>query len=268
MANPRRSSRKVTIMKNKLEIEYRKLPLAKLKVHPKVQRPFNIEHARNIAKNWHPIACNPLTVIRMTSGDRGYYIIDGQHTFHAAKAVGLQMIDCKVIPLKTHAEMNAVFHLINTGVRRVSPLDSFGMNARNDTRTDDARANQILEAVGLSTGKGGDNHTIRAAQQVRNSYKRLGVELFPAAAALWKAIADSGSPIREETIKSITDLVARYGCNDSTFEDMREVLEDDYATLHAQATSQCIGTSLNAAPHILTGLIETAVFGHVVGEVA
>lgn len=255
-------------MKNRLEIEYRKLPLANLKVHPKVQRPFYPDHARKIAQNWHPIACNPLTVIRMTSGDRGYYIIDGQHTFHAAKSVGLQMIDCKVIPLKTHAEMNAVFHLINTGVRHVSPLDSFQMNARNDATTDDARANQILEAVGLSTGKGGDNYTIRSATKILNSFRRLGMEGFATAAALWRVIADGGSVIKMETIDAVTELVARHGCEGSLFEDFRDVLESDYAAIHAQATSRCIGAPLSSAPHILTGLLEVAVFGNSAGRSA
>lgn len=249
-------------MKRDMKIEYRKLAVSTLKIHPRVQRPLRLDHAKSIAKNWHPIAFNALTVVQMTSGDRGHYVIDGQHTLTAAKMIGLQMIDCKIVSANSRAEMNEIFQIINSGVMRVSALDSFVLNAENDSRTPDAIASQILNQCNLSIGENGagtGTHTIRCARAVRESFDRLGRDKFGIVAAFLEIIADGGNPIDTATVKAITEVVRKYGDSTEWIADIAETLERDFARIKSDAKRQCINTSLSAKfGHLVDGVIDSA----------
>ena len=249
-------------MKKKIEWESKRLPVKALKIHPSVQRELNIPHAQSIAQNWQSLVARPPIVVEMTSGDRGFYVIDGQHTKWAAQKVGELFLDCRVVKANTKAQMNEIFHLINTGVRHVSPLDSYGMNSRNDSRTSDALSNQILRECNLTVGKGGGNHCIQAVQPVRKAFAQLGMEKFGTAAALWEVIADAGSPIKAETVVAVADIVARHGGDQYAIEDLAELFASDFGQVHADAVSRCVGVSLAAAPNILVEEIESRAFGY------
>lgn len=248
-------------MKKKIEWESKRLPVKTLKIHPSVQRELNIPHAQSIAQNWQSLVARPPIVVEMTSGDRGFYVIDGQHTKWAAQKVGELFLDCRVVKANTKAQMNEIFHLINTGVRHVSPLDSYGMNARNDSRTPDAISYQILTECNLTVGKGGGNHCIRAVQPVRKAFSRLGVERFGIAAALWEVIANAGNPIKSATVEAVAEIVSRYGNDHESITDLAEVFGTDFGRIYASAVSRCVGVSLSAAPNVLVEEIEEAVFG-------
>lgn len=249
-------------MKKKIEWSPQRLLVSKLKVHPSVQREFDIAHGQEIAKNWQSLVARPLIVIHMTSGDRGFYIVDGQHTKWAAEKVGELYLDCRVIRAKTKAEMNEIFHLVNSGVKHISPIDSYGMNSRNDSRTPDALSHQILRECNLTVGKGGGTHCIRAVQPVRKAFSKLGMEKFGTAAALWEVIADAGNPIKAETVVAVADIVARHGDDQYAVEDLAELFASDFGQVHADAVSRCVGVSLSAAPNILVEEIESRAFGY------
>ena len=249
-------------MKKKIKWEAKRLPLSVLKVHPSVQREFDIAHGQDIAKSWQSLVARPAIVIQMTSGDRGFYIVDGQHTRWAAEKVGELFLDCRIIRAKTKAEMNEIFHLVNAGVKHISPLDSYGMNSRNDSRTPDALSPQILKECNLTVGKGGGNHCIRAVQPVRKAFAQLGMEKFGTAAALWEVIADAGSPIKAETVVAVADIVARHGGDQYAIQDLAELFASDFGQVHADAVSRCVGVSLAAAPNILVEEIESRAFGY------
>lgn len=251
-------------MKREIAVEYAKIPVNRLKIHPNVQRPLRIDHARNIAKNWHPVAFNPLTVIKMTSGDRGYYVIDGQHTLTAAKMVGKNMVDCKVVKANSRAQMNEIFQVINSGVMRVSALDSFTLNAENDRTTPDAYAAQILNECNLSiqtVGGASSTHTIRCASVIRESFKKLGPEKFGVVAALLEIIADGGNTPDAATVKAITEVVRLHGDSDLDIADISEELELGFPAMKARALNKCINTSLASNPGYLVDEILIATFG-------
>ena len=258
-------------MKKKIEWTSQRLPVSKLKIHPSVQREFNMAHAQNIAKDWQSLVARPPIVVQMTSGDHGFYIVDGQHTRWAAERVGEQYLDCRVIRAKTKAEMNAIFHLVNSGVRHISPIDSYGMNSRNDSRTADAISNQILEECNLSVGKGTRSpHRIAAVQPVRKAFASLGVEKFAIAASLWEIIANSGNRIGAEVITAVATLVQENADDETYIQELASLFDQRFGQIHSDANMQCIGSTLSANPHVLVREIEDALSGrgHVSRRVA
>ena len=102
-------------MKNKIEWTGQRLPLANLKTHPSVQREFDMAHARSIAQSWQSLVARPLIVVQMTSGDHGFYVVDGQHTRWAAERGGEKFLDCLVIRAKTKTARTEISHLVNRG---------------------------------------------------------------------------------------------------------------------------------------------------------
>lgn len=248
-------------MKKKIEWEPQRLLLKHLKTHPSVQREFNMSHAREIALNWQSLVARPLIVVEMTSGDRGFYVIDGQHTRWAAEKAGEKVLECRVVRANTKAEMNEIFHLINSGVRQVTPIDSYGMNSRNDRTTADALSNKILAECNLAVGSSQSNHCIRAVQPLRKAFAQLGVEKFSTAAAIWELIADNGSKIKKETVTAIADIVSSDGEDVLYMEDLAALMQSSYPSIYARATMRCIGTSLSSAPHVLRAEIEDALAG-------
>lgn len=240
-------------MKNKIEWTGQRLPLANLKTHPSVQREFDMAHARSIAQSWQSLVARPLIVVQMTSGDHGFYVVDGQHTRWAAERVGEKFLDCRVIRAKTKAEMNEIFHLVNSGVKHISPIDSYGMNSRNDRTTADALSNQILEACNLSVGRRTKSpHRIAAVQPVRKSFASLGADGFAIAASIWELLADSGHSITSEVVNAITQVLLERGTHEDFVGDIAGLLDAEFGQIKADAAKRCINTSLSESPHILT----------------
>ena len=240
-------------MKKKIEWTGQRLPLANLKTHPSVQREFDMAHARSIAQNWQSLVARPLIVVQMTSGDRGFYVVDGQHTRWAAERAGEKFLDCRVIRANTKAEMNQIFHLVNSGVKHISPVDSYGMNSRNDRTTPDAISNQILAECNLSVGRRTQSpHRIAAVQPVRKAFASLGTEGFAIAASIWEILADNGYRIGSETVSSIAQILLERGTHEDFVKDLAELLDANFGQIKAEATKRCINTSLSSAPHLLT----------------
>ena len=247
-------------MRRDLDIQFKKLNIDLLEVHPKVQRALRQKHVEQIARNWHPVAVNPPTVLQMNSGKRARYIIDGQHTVAAAKLVGLKFIDCKIVGAHTRAEMNEIFQLINGGVMRVSPLDSYRLNAENDYTTDDYKIRDILQEFDLRVEEGQSVRTISSIVPLQKAYRALGAERFANLVALLSLVADSGSRIHRADILTLTSLARKYTL-DVDLQELGEVISEDYASLRAEATSNCIGSTLDGNYGLFAELIEVAAFG-------
>lgn len=248
-------------MKKKIEWTSQRLNVSRLKIHPSVQREFDMAHGQSIARNWQSLVARPLIVVQMTSGDHGFYVVDGQHTRWAAEKVGEKFLDCRVIRAKTKSEMNEIFHLVNAGVKHISPIDSYGMNSRNDSRTSDALSNQILRECNLTVGKGGGNHCIQAVQPVRKAFAQLGMEKFGVVAALLEIIADGGNTPDAATVKAITEVVRLHGDSTTDISDIAEELQLDFPAMKARAQNKCINTSLAVNPGYLVDEILIATFG-------
>ena len=248
-------------MKKKIEWTSQRLNVSRLKIHPSVQREFDMAHGQSIAQNWQSLVARPLIVVQMTSGDHGFYVVDGQHTRWAAEKVGEKFLDCRVIRAKTKSEMNEIFHLVNAGVKHISPIDSYGMNSRNDSRTSDALSNQILRECNLTVGKGGGNHCIQAVQPVRKAFAQLGMEKFGVVAALLEIIADGGNTPDAATVKAITEVVRLHGDSASDISEISEELELSFPSMKARAQNKCINTSLASSPGYLVDEILIATFG-------
>lgn len=247
-----------------LNPSYEELWISKLKVHPKVQREFDDKHARQIAMNWHPVALTTPTVVQMTSGDRGFYIIDGQHRVWASQKVGNKRIVCKVVKAKTHAEMNAIFLLINNGTKKVSPLDEYLMSSRNDSGSADYRIKQILSKEGIEIAKRNPIGYISAVAEVRAIMAQSGIGGMQNAARAFAAIAASGSKIDQATVRAVRQLVRKYADQPWRIEKIIESLRDNFPAMYSNAASRCIGTRLSDARSVLRDEIDVFVFGEVV----
>ncbi len=247
-------------MRRDLEIEFQRLKIEKLEVHPKVQRALNRKHVERIARNWHPVAVNPPTVLRMTSGKRAYYIIDGQHTVAAAKLVGLKFIDCKMVGAKTREEMNEIFQLINGGVMRVSPLDSYRLNAENDYRTDDYKIRSVLQEFDLRVEEGNSVRSIASIVPLQHAYKALGIDRFANLAGLLGIVADGGSRVDRATILALADLARKY-TSDVDLRELGEELAVNFPNIRDEATAKCIGSTLANNSKMFAEHIEIAAFG-------
>lgn len=250
------------MLNRKMEIEYIDVPIERLEVHPKVQRDLRIKHVRNIARNWNMIAFNAPTVIEMTSGKRGWYIIDGQHTVAAAKIVGLRMVPVKKVRAHSRAEMNSIFQLINSGRMPVSNMDSYALNAANDTTTDDHQSFRALKDAGFTMQSGGTGvWNINAAGEIRRSYKTLGRDHFHIAAQLFALIAENGSRVDTGTIRAITELVRRYASDEDAIADIGHALENDYAAIYADAKTRCVNSTIATNWRYLAEGIEESAIG-------
>ena len=251
-------------MKKKIEWVSQRLNVSKLKIHPSVQREFDMAHGQAIAKNWQSLVARPLIVVQMTSGDHGFYVVDGQHTRWAAEKVGEKFLDCRVIRVKTKAEMNEIFHLVNSGVKHISPIDSYGMNSRNDRTTADAVSNQILEECNLSVGRGTRSpHRISAVQPVRKAFAALGIERFATAASLWEVIANNGNRLGAEVIGAVSQVIQERGTDQELIVDLAELFDERFGQIHSDATMKCIGATLSANPHVLARTILEELDGNV-----
>lgn len=250
-----------TLVRRDLNPSYEELWISKLKVHPKVQREFDDKHAKQIAMNWHPVALTTPTVVQMTSGDRGFYIIDGQHRVWASQKVGNKRIVCKVVKAKTHAEMNAIFLLINNGTKKVSPLDEYLMSSRNDSGSADYRIKQILGKEGIEIAKTNQVGYISAVAEVRKILSQCGIGGMQSAARAFAAIAASGSKIDQATVRAVRQLVKKYADQPWRIEKIIESLRDGFPAMYSNATSQCVGIRLCDSKSVLRDEIESCVFG-------
>lgn len=227
------------------DIEYGKLWIKDLEIHPKVQREFRPNHMKEIARNFAPIAVNALTVVRMTSGSHSYYVIDGQHTLAVLKAVGKQQADCKIIRAKTHAEMEEIFQIINKNKLRLSPIDSFLGEARNQPGSKAEMISRILERSGLSVSNSGTPHSIQAAVPLCKAFDKLGRKHFIRAVEVWESLADNGHRICSATVSSVADVIATNRGNDDLIEVMIDVFDDRFFQIKSRAKSRCNGDHLS-----------------------
>ena len=226
------------------DIEYGKLWIKDLEIHPKVQREFRPWHVDNIIKNWAPIAVNALTVVRMTSGTHSYYVIDGQHTLAALKRVGKKQADCKIIRAKSHAEMEEIFQIINKDKLRLSPMDMFLGEARNQPGSQAEMITRIVERHGMKVSADGTSHAIAAVTPLRESFAKLHRRNFMKAVDVWAALADNGHVVCAATIRAIAEVIAQDRMNDDLVGDLQDLFGERFFQIKEEAKSRCPGVHL------------------------
>lgn len=239
--------------------ERRQLAVSELTVNKVVQRRFDQKHAEAIAKDYHPVGVNDLVVAQVNNGSKKHYIVDGQHTRWVLERVGVQMAWCRIIKVQTKREINEVFQLINRGSKSLTPLESFILNAENDTDSMDHKAEMILLDRDMSVDYSDvEGKTIQCAGAIRDSYKALGPELFKTAADLFGLVLDSGEKLDVFAARAITSLVKKHG-NDFALS-ISEVIAAEFPTLKASAKEKVIGTHPANKPMVLVDEIESAAF--------
>lgn len=226
------------------DIEYGKLWIKDLEIHPKVQREFRQWHLDNIVANWAPIAVNALTVVRMTSGTHSYYVIDGQHTLAALKKVGKKQADCKIIRAKSHAEMEEIFQIINKDKLRLSPMDKFLGEARNQPGSQADMINRIVERNGMKVSRDGTSHAIGAVVPLRSAFDKLHRKNFIKAVGVWAGLADNGHVICAATVKAIAEVIAQDRTNDALVDELEALFERRFFQIKEEAKSRCHGVNL------------------------
>lgn len=245
-----------------METEFRQINLNLMEVHPRVQRELDLRHVQDIIDHFNMVAVNPLTVMIDRTGTRmRRFIIDGQHTFVAAKKKGIESLWCKIVTVDSIEDINLVFHLLNEHVKPISTVDSFSLNSEHDSSTTDAEINQILKECYLRIGKDDSFSCIKAAGEIRKSHRRLGQDKFALAASFWEMIACGGNRIDVATIRAVTDVTKKYGDDELDVQELSDLFANNFANVKAKANSQCVGSSLAQSHKILTEEIEFDALG-------
>ena len=195
-----------------LNMNFREFDLDQLKVHPRIQRELDEKHVRKIVENFNVLAVNPIVVMEteVGVGRKKREIIDGQHTFAAAKEVGHYQLWCKVIEAKNDEEANEIFRLVNQAVRPLSVKDSFEMDARIIPGSDAHRINEALEARGFKQGRSiTDPWQISVISQLRIAWKRLRPDQFDELVLLMQLLAEQGHKIRSKEVDALSFFLRR-----------------------------------------------------------
>ena len=103
-----------------MESKFKKIGVNKLKVDLNYQRVIRSKTAvKKIADNFDE---NLLNVIEVSAREDGYYIIDGQHRFEAAKLNGVKSMVCKVNENLSPEQEAEMFVKLN-GVKKITTMN-------------------------------------------------------------------------------------------------------------------------------------------------
>lgn len=195
-----------------LNMNFREFDLDQLRIHPRIQRELDEKHVRKIVRNFNVLAVNPIVVMEteVGGGRKKREIIDGQHTFAAAKEVGHYQLWCKVIQAKNDEEANEIFRLVNQAVRPLSVKDSFEMDARLVPGSDAYRINEALEMRGFTQGRSNtDPWQVSVIAQLRIAWSRLRPEQFDELVLLMQLLAEYGHKTRSKEVDALAFFLRR-----------------------------------------------------------
>lgn len=101
------------------------LPVGRLKVDERYQRPLGAAHARRLAAGFKWAHFQPLTVAPGTGGEH-WDVIDGQHRLQAALTIPqIAELPCYVVPAPSLREQATAFLAVNTAHRTLWAIDKF-----------------------------------------------------------------------------------------------------------------------------------------------
>ena len=108
------------------ECKYAMLPVSMLKVDHDYQRDLDESHVKEIAQNWNPNDCDDLIVnFRNNKEEFGFFIIDGQHRFEAARLSKVEMLPCKIYEGKSPIFESQVFERQGSNHKKLTSFERF-----------------------------------------------------------------------------------------------------------------------------------------------
>lgn len=178
---------------------------------PSYQRAEMSGWAKHLAENWdHQLFSYPRVAVK--SGGR-YDAMDGQHTILAAEQRGHLEIPCMVIENVDHKRGAAIFSDLNTGRKRLHPLDVY----RADLEAGRAWAvtlDEFATKYGIKVAKGTGPHYLQAVGQCKTIISQgQSDDLDDALAILTEAydaaLAENASRLERKLLVGCVDLVRR-----------------------------------------------------------
>lgn len=146
------------------------LPLKKLTIDERIQRPLNKTWVDREAERFNPDAFGTLIVSRRKDGR--YIVLDGQHRAALMDHLGYgdQLVPCTVLTGLSFEEEARLFNVLNVQRRAVQYIDRF----RNDVNAKDPVAlavRDIAKEFTLTIGRGTADRNIQAALALVKVYE-------------------------------------------------------------------------------------------------
>lgn len=128
-ANKEQKENILALFKNSQQVGdrvYIEMPLKHLRVDTEVYQRTTQKHWKHICQNWSMDKCDDLIV---NYRDDGYfYVMDGQHRLQAARAKGIESLNCRCFVGLTVKEEAKWYAEQNKGTKGLSPFDSYKAN--------------------------------------------------------------------------------------------------------------------------------------------
>lgn len=146
------------------------VPLKKLTIDERIQRPLNKVWVEREAERFNPDAFGTLIVSRRRDGR--YVVIDGQHRSALYEHMGYvdQLLPCTVLTGLSFEQEARLFNVLNVQRRTVQYIDRF----RNDVNAKEPVAlavRDICKEFNLTIGRGTQDRNIQAAAALVSVYQ-------------------------------------------------------------------------------------------------
>lgn len=105
---------------------YIEMPLNHLRVDTEVYQRTTQKHWKHICQNWSSDKCDDLIVNYREDGY--FYVMDGQHRLQAARAKGIESLNCRCFVGLTIKEEAQWYADQNKGTKGLAPFDSYKAN--------------------------------------------------------------------------------------------------------------------------------------------
>lgn len=180
-----------------------------MRVSPRAQRDFNIEHARKIARE---LDIEQLGFITVNHRDGVVYVVDGQHRVEALRmhepSYADQQVQCRAYHGLTEEEEAEMFLRLNDQLS-VSAFSKFKV-AVTAGRDDEVNINNIVMHCDLKVSKSKSDGAITAVGTLRRMYERGGATgLARSLVIIREAFGDPG--LESAVMDGMSLLVHRYG---------------------------------------------------------
>ncbi len=143
-----------------------------------------------------------------------YHILDGQHRWEAAKALGLGRLPCVIVPIEDRAGEAHAFVAINRERSQVTPLHMFHA-AVAAGEPDKVAIAKLLEEAGLKVARHPQEtkrpRRVTATAALSACYKSSPDALARGLKILAEAQGEVSGGLRGQTIKAVVWLLAAHG---------------------------------------------------------
>lgn len=194
-----------------VSFEEKNLNTKDLTINPNAQRELKPKHVREIVNDFNPLLVNP---IKVSFRNGRYWVIDGQHTLVALKAIhkGDCTVRCKVYYGLTENDESKLFIQQNGHSAPVSTGDKLRVLYRqgDEEVLDFVRATE-LAGVRIDFGRGMARNKIIAVSAAYSIYRKLPRELYIETLALIREAWDGDpSGFQREILQGVSHVVRIY----------------------------------------------------------